>query len=86
MSVPDAPGTRKPIAYYGWLHDTHGLFLQVDGHVSFRDSTTETWQDVDLETLTRFACLNGRVDLLLLADLLDGDRVYRCSRTMQPAA
>jgi hypothetical protein len=78
---------RKPaITYYGWLHDTHGIFLQVDGTVSFRDSTTETWQDVDLETLTRWAVLNGRVDLADTQALMDGDKVYVTSRTLQKRA
>jgi hypothetical protein len=87
MSVPDAPGTRKPaVAYYGWLHDTHGIFLQHDGQVSFCDSATATWQEVDLEMLTRFACLLGRVDVADTQALVDGDKVYRCSRTLQPAA
>lgn len=78
--------TRKPaIAYYGWLHDTHGIFLQVDGEVSFRDGQTQCWQTVDLPTLTTFACLNGRVDLAEAQHLADGDRVYRCSKTLQRA-
>lgn len=77
--------TRNPIAYYGFLRDVHGIFLQADGVVSFRASDTELWQEVDLLTLTRDAVLNGRVDLAELQQTLDGDRVYTCSQTrMQP--
>jgi hypothetical protein len=87
QTVLETAATRKPaIAFYGWLHDSHGIFLQVDGQVSFRDSATETWQDVDLETLTRWAVLNGRVDLADTQALADGDKVYTCSRTLQRAA
>jgi len=86
-TLADTTPTRKPaIAFYGWLHDTHGIFLQADGVVSFRDSATETWQDVDLETLTRWAVLNGRVDVADAQMLADGDRVYRTSRTLQRVA
>jgi hypothetical protein len=86
-TVAETSTARKtPIAFYGWLHDAHGMFLQVDGRVSFRDSTTKTWQDVDLETLTTWAVLNGRVDLADAQLLADGDRVYRTSKTLQRAA
>jgi len=87
QTVLETTTTRKPaIAYYGWLHDTHGIFLQADGIVSFRDSATDTWQEVDLETLTRWAVLNGRVDVADAQALADGDKVYRTSRTLQRVA
>jgi hypothetical protein len=82
--VLETTTTRKPaIAFYGWLYDAHGIFLQVDGEVSFRDSDTQTWRAVDLPTLTTWAVLNGRVDLADAQALLDGDKVYTCSRTLQ---
>jgi hypothetical protein len=82
-TVTETTTPRKPaIAYYGWLHDQHGVFLQVDGAVSFRNDETHTWQPVDLETLTTWATLNGRLDLADTQLLADGDRVYRCSRTL----
>jgi hypothetical protein len=85
-TIAQTPTTHKaPIAYYGFLRDAHGIFLQANGEVSFRDSDTQTWQDVDLETLTRWACLNGRVDLAEAQALADGNKVYRCSRTLQAA-
>ena len=77
---------KTPIAYYGWLHDQHGIFLQAGGEVSFRTSETQTWQPVDLETLTTWAVLNGRVDLSDMQQLLDGNRVYKCSKTLQAVA
>ena len=87
QTVPETQASRKaPIAFYGWLHEQHGIFLQADGVVSFRDSATETWQPVDLPTLTTWTVLNGRVDLADLQQLLDGDRVYTCSRTLQAVA
>jgi hypothetical protein len=86
-TVPETTTTRKtPIAYFGWLYESHGVFLQAAGVVSFRDSDTHTWQDVDLETLTRWASLNGRVDLAeaqALADDVRGGAARICtSRAM----
>jgi hypothetical protein len=87
VSVLEPTPTRKtPIAFYGWLHDAHGIFLQADGLVHFRTDDTQTWQPVDLPTLTTWAVLNGRVDLADAQALVDGDRVYNCSRTLQAAA
>jgi hypothetical protein len=77
---------KTPIAFYGWLHDAHGIFLQADGMVHFRTDDTQTWQPVDLPTLTTWAVLNGRVDLADAQALVDGDRVVTCSRTLQAAA
>jgi hypothetical protein len=86
-TVPQTPTARKaPIAYYGWLHDQHGIFLQVGGEVSFRNDVTYTWQPVDLPTLTTWAVLNGRCDLADVQMALDGDRVRKCSQTLQGAA
>jgi hypothetical protein len=79
------PHHKAPIAYYGFLHDTHGIFLQADGVVSFLNSTTQLWEEVDLETLTRWAVLNGRLDIADVQHIMDGDRVRRCSRTVQVA-
>jgi hypothetical protein len=73
---------KSPIAYYGWLHDTYGIFLQADGQVSFRDDETQCWKPVDLPTLTTWAVLNGRADLADTQRLVDGDRVRRCSQTL----
>ena len=79
--------THKPaIAYYGWLHEEHGIFLQSDGVVRFCDDATARWQEVDLETLTTWAVLNGRCDLADAQLLLDGDRVKKCSKTLQRVA
>jgi hypothetical protein len=76
---------KTPIAYYGWLRDQHGVFLQAGGIVSFRDSATETWHSVDLETLTTWAVLNGRVDIADAQALADGNRVRQCSQTLSAA-
>jgi hypothetical protein len=82
-TVLETTTARKPaIAFYGWLRETHGIFLQADGVVSFRDSDTETWEEVTLEDLTRWAVLNGRVDISDMQMLLDGNRVVRCSQTL----
>ena len=82
-TVANPTVTRKvPIAYYGWLHDEHGIFLQVDGEVTFRDDATQCWQPVDLPTLTTWAVLNGRCDISDLQMARDGDRVRKCSRTL----
>lgn len=86
MVANTTPTRKTPIAYYGWLHDQHGIFLQVDGAVSFQDSTTHLWQEVDLPTLTTWATLNGRVDIADGQALIDGDKVYTCSRTLTPRA
>jgi|SRR5262252_9022130 len=76
-TIRETTPTRKPAtAYYGWLRDEHGIFLQDGGAVSFRDSATQTWQEVDLETLTRWAVLCGRCDLADVqwqADCSQGD-------------
>jgi hypothetical protein len=85
-TVPETPTARKPRAFYGWLHDAHGIFLQAGGEVHFLSSDTHTWQPVDLETLTTWAVLNGRVDLSDMQQLLDGNRVYKCSKTLQAVA
>ena len=82
-TVRETQSQSKPIAFYGWLHDTHGVFLQANGTVSFRDDDTQCWHEVDLHTLTTWAVLNGRVDIADMQYLLDGDRVYRCSQTLQ---
>lgn len=79
-----APTRKSPTAFYGWLHEQHGVFLQVHDGVAFRDDETHTWQPVDLPTLTTWALLNGRVDLADMQQLLDGDRVRRCSQTLAP--
>lgn len=81
-TVTQTPTTRKPILYYGWLRDEHGIFLQHHGVVSFLDDLTETWHEVDLPTLTTWAVLNGRVEVADHQQYLDGDRVRRCSRTL----
>jgi hypothetical protein len=84
QNVPETTTVHKPaIAYYGFLHDAHGIFLQADGHVSFLDSATQVWEEVDLPTLTRWATLNGRVDIADLQLAKDGDRVKACSKTLQ---
>ena len=85
-TVAQTTTTRKaPIAFYGWLRDAHGIFLQADGVVAFRHSETGLWENVDLETLTRWAVLNGRCDVADLQQYYDGDRVRRCSKTLQVA-
>ena len=82
-TVPETSATRKPpVAYYGWLRDDHGVFLQADGAVSFLDDTTQCWHPVDLPTLTTWCVLNGRMDLADAQVLRDGDRVRTCSRTL----
>jgi hypothetical protein len=87
QTVTQTTTARKaPIAFYGWLHETHGVFLQAGGEVSFRNSDTHTWQPVDLETLTRWAVLNGKVDISDMQQLLDGNRVHKCSKTLQAVA
>jgi hypothetical protein len=74
QTVAQIPAPRKPaIAFYGWLRETHGIFLQEGGAVSFLDDTTQVWQDVDLPTLTTWAVLNGRVDLAEAQRLADGN-------------
>jgi hypothetical protein len=84
-TVANPTATRKcPVAFYGWLHDQHGIFLQVGGEVTFRDDATQCWQPVDLPTLATWAVLNGRVDLAEAQHLADGNRVVRCSRTLTP--
>lgn len=86
MSMTDTtPRHKTPIAYYGSLYDEPGIFLQVDGSVSFRDHATEQWRPVDLPTLTTWAVLNGRMDLADVQLLADGNRAHRCSRTLQRA-
>jgi hypothetical protein len=83
QTVNQITATRKPaIAFYGWLRDEYGIFLQVDGAVSFRNDETYTWQDVDLPTLTTWAVLNGRVDVADAQLLADGNLVARCSQTL----
>lgn len=71
--VPATPQHRNPIAYYGWLRETHGIFVQVNGVVHFRASETDTepWQAVDLTTLTTWVVLNGRLDLMALQQRRD---------------
>jgi hypothetical protein len=87
--MQNAPETTTPhksaMAYYGWLDQRHGIFLQAEGQVSFLDSATQLWEEVDLPTLTRWATLNGRVDIADLQLAKDGDRVKACSRTLQAA-
>jgi len=77
MNTVAAPPTnhKTPITYYGWVHEQHGVFLQMHGEVSFRDDATQCWQPVDLPSLTTWAVLNGRCDLADTQVLLDGDRV-----------
>ena len=85
-TVSDTIVTRKvATAYYGILDDVHGIFLQADDAVWFREDATAQWREVDLPTLARWAVLYGRVDLADAAVLADGDRVRRCSQTLQHA-
>lgn len=83
--VPQTTTTGKPVFHYGWLYDEHGIFCQLDEHLSFRTDATETWQDLDYTTLQTYGVMNGRVDLADHQQVLDGHRVHKTSRTLQPA-
>ena len=62
-TVPNVPTNRKPIAFYGWLDEVHGLALCDHlGRVYFIDDATQTWQTLTDADAPRLV-LAGRVDL-----------------------
>jgi hypothetical protein len=83
-TLPQTAPAGNPVAFYATLAGTPGVALRTPGRlVLFRDDATETWRqlaDADAPALV----LNGRMDISDAQALQDGDKVYRCSQTLQP--
>ena len=81
-TVADPTAPRKPRAFYAHLSDTWGIALRTAaGTVHFQADATGTWQDLHDADAARLT-LHGRVDIADAQQLLDGDRVRKCSRTL----
>lgn len=82
-TVPETPPTRKPIAYYATLDRIFSGMAICDPHdvVSFQYASTGRWITLADEDAPRLQ-LHGRFDLAEAQRLLDGDKVFRCSKTL----
>jgi hypothetical protein len=82
-TIPETAPARNPVAYYAHLADVAGLALRdSQGTVHFQADATGLWQELTNADIPRLT-LYGRGDLALAADIADGDRVVRCSKTLQ---
>jgi hypothetical protein len=70
------------VAYYTALDNTNGIALRTAaGTVHFQVASTGLWRDLTDADAPRLT-LYGRVDLADAQQLLDGDRVRTCSKTL----
>jgi hypothetical protein len=76
--------TMQSIAFYATLDNTTlGVALRdAAGRVHFRDDSTDLWTELTNADAPRLT-LYGRCDLADTQALADGDKVYRCSKTLQ---
>jgi hypothetical protein len=83
QTLPETAPAGNPVAFYAALAGVPGIALRTpERTVLFRDDRTQTWHqlsDADAPALV----LNGRMDISDAQALQDGDKVYRCSQTLQ---
>lgn len=73
----------QSLAYYAALDNESGIALRAsDGSVHFQHEHTGLWVELHDADASRLM-LHGRVDIADAQALLDGDKVYRTSRTLQ---
>jgi hypothetical protein len=74
------------LAYYATLSNQSGIALRsTDGSVHFQAERTCLWTQLCDADTSRLH-LHGRVDLADAQALVDGNLVYRTSRTLQEVA
>jgi len=73
-----------PRAWYGEFGDVHGMWILMHNTLYFRDDATGERTEVDLNEFRAHGIKYGQVDLVETARVLDGDIVYRTSKTLMP--
>jgi hypothetical protein len=82
-TLPQTAPTCNPVAFYAALAGVPGVALRTpERTVLFRADATATWHQLTNAEAPRLT-LYGRCDLADTQALTDGDKVYRCSKTLQ---
>lgn len=82
-TLPETTAPRNPVAFYAHLGNVSGVALRDSaGVVSFQTDSTGLWTALTNADRARLV-LYGRCDLADTQAIKDGDKVYRCSQTLQ---